>query len=272
VPAGGPRSCEIGLVSDKYPISIFKLLRCHGQRSPCCRSLNKYTIVMLRSATALGRFDCAVLCLQLCKRHLCCVSDHLFRKGNVMAQASVLTDNEIRRVFRIIETTRHADRNRLAFVLSVYAGFGSEKSRRSTLVMSPLKTARLGARSSSGRSRPRARRVARTVVLSNRVRSEIDAHLKNRPRHHHDAPLIASQRNGRPFSNVSLSMLFKEIYESAEIRTSSHSGRRTFATRLNAKGVGIRTIQKLMGHRYIGTTAPYCDVSEDTLRNAVELV
>jgi integrase/recombinase XerD len=39
-----------------------------------------------------------------------------------MAQASVLTDAEIRRVFRIIETTRHADRNRLAFVLSLYAG------------------------------------------------------------------------------------------------------------------------------------------------------
>jgi len=38
-----------------------------------------------------------------------------------MAQASVLTDNEIRRVFRIIETARHADRNRLPFVLSVCA-------------------------------------------------------------------------------------------------------------------------------------------------------
>jgi integrase/recombinase XerD len=88
----------------------------------------------------------------------------------------------------------------------------------------------------------------------------------------HDAPLIASQRNGRPFSNVSLSMLFKEIYEAVGIRTSSHSGRRTFATRLNAKGVGMRTIQKLMGHRHIGTTALYCDVSEDTLRTAVELV
>ena len=39
-----------------------------------------------------------------------------------MAQASVLTDTEIHRVFRIIETTRHAARNRLAFVLSIYAG------------------------------------------------------------------------------------------------------------------------------------------------------
>jgi integrase/recombinase XerD len=67
-------------------------------------------------------------------------------------------------------------------------------------------------------------------------------------------------------------MLFKEIYEMAGIRTSSRSGRRTFATRLNAKGIGMRTIQKLMGHKHIGTTALYCDVSEDTLRNAVEVI
>jgi integrase/recombinase XerD len=97
----------------------------------------------------------------------------------------------------------------------------------------------------------------RTVVLSNCVRAEIDAYLKIRTLHRHDAPLVASQRNARPFSNVSLSMLFKEIYEAAGIRTSSHSGRRTFATRLNAKGVGMRTIQKLIGHRHIGTTALY---------------
>lgn len=39
-----------------------------------------------------------------------------------MAQASVLTESDIKRVFRIIETTRHADRNRLAFVLSIFGG------------------------------------------------------------------------------------------------------------------------------------------------------
>jgi integrase len=41
---------------------------------------------------------------------------------------------------------------------------------------------------------------------------------------------------------------------------------------LNAKGVGMRTIQKLMGHRNIGTAALYCDVNDETIRNAVELV
>jgi len=67
-------------------------------------------------------------------------------------------------------------------------------------------------------------------------------------------------------------MLFKEIYELAGIRTSSHSGRRTFATRLNSKGIGMRTIQKLMGHQHISTTALYCEVSDDMLRSAVETV
>ncbi len=67
-------------------------------------------------------------------------------------------------------------------------------------------------------------------------------------------------------------MLFAGIYQQAGLRTSSHSGRRTYATRLNEKGVGMRTIQKLMGHQHIGTTALYCDVSDDTLRKAVELV
>jgi integrase/recombinase XerD len=112
----------------------------------------------------------------------------------------------------------------------------------------------------------------RTVVLSTRVRSEAEAFLRTRSLNRPDTPLIASQRDGSAFSNVTLSMLFKEIYELAGIRTSSHSGRRTFATRLNARGVGMRTIQKLMGHRHIGTTALYCDVSDETLRNAVELV
>jgi integrase/recombinase XerD len=66
-------------------------------------------------------------------------------------------------------------------------------------------------------------------------------------------------------------MLFKGIYEMAGIRTSSHSGRRTFAKRLNEKGVGMRTIQRLMGHKHIGTTALYCEVSEAAMRSAIEL-
>ena len=160
-----------------------------------------------------------------------------------MAQASVLTDADIRRVFRIIETTRYANRNRVAFVLSIYAGLRVGEIA-SLLVDDVLnqhgevrREIKLGAHQTKGHK-------GRTVVLSERVRREIDVYAKSRLNRHSDRPLIFSQRN-RAFSNVTLSMVFKEIYDLAGIRTSSHSGRRTFATRLNAKGVGMKTIQKL---------------------------
>jgi integrase/recombinase XerD len=188
-----------------------------------------------------------------------------------MAQASVLTDSDIRRVFRIIETTRHLDRNRLAFVLSIYAGM--RIGEIAALTIGDVATAhgevrreiKLHAHQTKGSK-------GRTVILSERVRREIAAHWKKRIHCRDDAPLIASQRNGRFFSNISLSMQFKEIYELAGIRTSSHSGRRTFATRLNERGVGMKTIQRLMGHKNITTTALYWEVSESIMRNAVELV
>src|SRR5260370_17198609 len=179
-----------------------------------------------------------------------------------MAQASVLSENDVRRVFRIIETTRYAERNRLAFVLSIYAGLRVGEIAAVTIgdVVNHhgegRREIKLGAHQTKGSK-------GRTVVLSSRVGKEIEEVLKRCPIPSLDAPLIQSQRNRRAFSTVTLSMLFKEIYELVGIRTSSHSGRRTFATRLNAKGIGMRTIQKLMGHRHIGTTALYCDVSAD---------
>jgi integrase/recombinase XerD len=192
-------------------------------------------------------------------------------KERVMGQASVLNESEIRRVLRIIETTRHVERNRLCFVLSLYSGL--RVGEIAALTIGDVATQdgdvrreiKLGAHQTKGAK-------GRTVVLSERVRKELSSFLKSHSSERDDPPLIASQRNGRAFNNVSLSMLFKEIYEAAGIRTSSHSGRRTFATRLNEKGVGMKTIQKLMGHRNIGTTALYCEVSDAMMRNAVELV
>jgi integrase/recombinase XerD len=187
-----------------------------------------------------------------------------------MAQASVLSDNDFRRVFRIIETTRHADRNRLAFVLSRFAGMRVGEIAALTIgdAANQFGEARREIKLASDQTKGSH---GRTVILSDRVRKEVSDFLKLQPWRDPAKPLIRSQR-GKAFSSLTLSMLSKEIYEMAGIRTSSHSGRRTFATRLNAKGVGMRTIQKLMGHRHIGTTALYCEVSDEVMRNAVELV
>jgi integrase/recombinase XerD len=128
----------------------------------------------------------------------------------IMAQASVFTDSDIRRVFRIIETTRHAARNRLAFVLSIYAGM--RIGEIASLKTGDMATAQGEVRREIKLTPDQTKgSKGRTVVLSDRVRREMDTCLKNRPCCRDDAPLVGSQRNGRAFTNVSLSTLFKEI-------------------------------------------------------------
>jgi integrase/recombinase XerD len=187
-----------------------------------------------------------------------------------MSQASVLSDSEVKRVFRIIETTRHSDRSRLAFILLIYAGMrvGEIAALKTKDVANQFGEARREIKLAADQTKGS---YSRTVILPTRAQKEIESYLNQHRFSRPEGPLIRSQRC-RAFSGLTLSMLFKEIYGLAGIQTSSHSGRRTFATRLNAKGVGMRTIQKLMGHRHIGTTALYCDVAENVMRNAVELV
>src|SRR3974377_2232349 len=61
----------------------------------------------------------------------------------------------------------------------------------------------------------------RTVILSRGILAEIGLYAKSQPPRHPRSPLIFSQRSRQGFSALTLSMLFKEIYEFAGIRPSS---------------------------------------------------
>ncbi len=59
--------------------------------------------------------------------------------------------------------------------------------------------------------------------------------------------------------------IFKQLYVKAGIKgAKSHSGRRTFATRLIESGYDIKSVSILMGHSNIQTTARY--ISENPIR------
>lgn len=64
------------------------------------------------------------------------------------------------------------------------------------------------------------------------------------------------------------------LYRAAGLGTgySSHTGRRTFASRLIAQGRSLETVQILLGHSYIDHTAPYIELSDRELRDAVAAV
>ncbi|WP_323123006.1 tyrosine-type recombinase/integrase [Burkholderia alba] len=64
------------------------------------------------------------------------------------------------------------------------------------------------------------------------------------------------------------------MYRSAGLGAgySSHSGRRTFATRLIANGHSLETVQILLGHAHIDHVAPYLEVTTRERREAVAAI
>ena len=188
-----------------------------------------------------------------------------------MAQAAVLTEAEINKVLKIISIGRNSKRNRIAFLLSAWAGMrvGEIAALKLRDVLNPngtiVQQIKLKAEQTKGDK-------GRTVFLNDKLVRELASYIGELRKNDPCAPLISSQRTGKHFSNTTLCMLFTGLYAQAGMRNTSHAGRRTFATKLNAKGVGMRTIQKLMGHQHIATTALYCDVSDEQLYNAANLV
>src|SRR5260370_10869882 len=112
-----------------------------------------------------------------------------------MAQASVLTDTEIRRVFRIIETTRHAARNRLAFVLSIYASMriGEIASLKTGDVATAQGEVRREIKLTPDQTKGSK---GRTVVLSDRVRRPRVCFVDLRRHAHRRNCLVEDRRHG----------------------------------------------------------------------------
>ena len=55
------------------------------------------------------------------------------------------------------------------------------------------------------------------------------------------------------------------MYKQVGISASSHSGRRTYATRQAERGVSIRNLQVLLGHSSVSSTAPHIQESPKVL-------
>jgi integrase/recombinase XerD len=93
------------------------------------------------------------------------------------------------------------------------------------------------------------------VLVGSRPKSGLEVYLRSLPAPPAaDRPLIPS-KTGRKFSANGLCQVMLHIYDRAGLdRTTSHSGRRTFITTLAHKGVNVRVLAALAGHRHIGTT------------------
>ena len=88
-----------------------------------------------------------------------------------------------------------------------------------------------------------------------------------------DKQALFSTQRSAAFTANSLTQVVNGIYKHAGLDgASSHSGRRGFLTNLAEKGVSVRVMMALAGHRNMATTQRYIDLRPGVLRNAVELV
>ena len=80
-----------------------------------------------------------------------------------------------------------------------------------------------------------------------------------------DAKLFKSQKT--QFTPNSLQQLFHRMFKQAGLHgCSSHSGRRTFATRLIEDGFDIKAVSSLMGHASVAMTARYVEDNPERLK------
>lgn len=187
-----------------------------------------------------------------------------------MPQAKTLTPKELRRVLDSIASNPHSARNRLMLLMTHWAGMrvGEVAALRIQDVRnvdgSVRQEIRLDATQTKGKH-------ARNVFVNDRLRKEIGLYLKQVDAMGDSHPLFNTQKRAA-FSPNTLCQTMNSIYRRAGIDgATSHSGRRSFITTLANKGIGVRVLASLAGHRSIATTQAYIDVNDEMKRAAVEL-
>jgi integrase/recombinase XerD len=190
-----------------------------------------------------------------------------------MSQAKTLTPQELRRVTDYVATRKHAARNRAMLLITHLAGLrvGEVAALRISDVLdaegSVRSEIRLDAEQTKGH-------FARVVFVSEKLRKELSKYLALYAPANHEQKLFYTQKRMREgFNANTLTQHFHHLYRAVGIEgASSHSGRRSFITNLASKGVGVRVLMSLAGHRNISTTQAYIDVNDNQKRAAVELV
>ena len=110
------------------------------------------------------------------------------------------------------------------------------------------------------------------MFLPQKLRDELQTYLDLRGMVPATNPLFIT--GGRkPFSANLMAQHFHYLFKHAGISgASSHSMRRSFITNLANKGISVRVLAEISGHRSIAVTQKYIDVNDDMKRNAVEMV
>ncbi len=191
-------------------------------------------------------------------------------------KAKVLNENEFKRLLKIVASGTNAKRNTALLYFSF--GLGLRAKEMSLLKISHVLNEAddalfeeinlIGSMTKGDKQRH--------IYLTNpKVQKVLLDYLEERKNDkniffNYNAPLFRSQK-GDKFSPNALQQLFSQLYKQAGIvGASSHSGRRSFATKLIERGVDIKAVSRLMGHASISMTAQYVEDNPVRLKRIAE--
>jgi integrase/recombinase XerD len=198
-----------------------------------------------------------------------------------MKQARTIDDKELNLLLLYISTRKYAARDRAIVLLTYWSGMRIGEVAAVSIkdvvnVDGSVKNEiNLTAEQTKGR-------FARTVVLAEKLRKELKDYLLSRFSEKeltalaysglYIKPLFITQKS-EGFSANTLTYTMTMLYKNSGLYgCSSHSGRRTFITKLSSKSVPLKVLMEMVGHRNLQTTQRYIDVTSDMKRAAVELV
>lgn len=186
----------------------------------------------------------------------------------------MLTPDEFKRLLKIVSMSRNAKRDTLLILFSF--GLGLRAIEMAAIKLHQVIDADGNIIEMLKLVRTKGQKPRDVFITDPRIRKALLAYIdyrKERAAKKRDVfalsqPLFLSQK-GSHFSNRSLALLFKNLYLSAGINATSHSGRRQFATNLIEQGVDIKSLQTLMGHCSITETAKYIQTNPEKLKREI---
>jgi len=188
-------------------------------------------------------------------------------------QAKTLNLEEIQQVLDFVAKGKHAARNRAIVQTQFNTGMrvGEAASLKYSDVVDAHGLVRTEIRLRAEQTKTRE---ARVVFVNERLQRELQAYVDIYKPSNPNAKLFYSQKSAtRGFNANTLTQFWHYLYKNIGLEgASSHSSRRTFITTLANKGIGVRVIMGLSGHKALSSVQCYIDCNSELMRNAVEMV
>lgn len=190
-------------------------------------------------------------------------------------QAKVLSKHQQSAMLSFINTTRHPERNRVIFLLSVRAGLRAKEIACLTWGMITdaegqiTDAIKLQNSASKGQS-------GGTVWMNNDLQSALSDYQQSLKSVSENDKIIKTERNKDTSPQVIVNLFHIWYKKLGFDGCSSHSGRRTFITnaakKISTVGGSIRDVQMLARHSSLQMTQRYIDADVEAQKKVVQII